>query len=459
MADKNTAPDSLQRGLSKRHVTMIAIGGTIGTGLFLGAGDSISLTGPSILFVYLLTGIFLYIMMRAIGELLYADPDNNSFVSFVSKYLGPGAGHFVGWSYWITLILPAMAELTAIGKYVQFWLPTVPAWLIEIVVMLLLVGVNLVAVKFFGEAEFWFSSIKIIAILGIIITGILMMITGFKTPGVHGGVVSFANITHHFQLFPNGGMNFMMAFPMVFFAFVGIEFVGLMSAETKNPREVMPKVINTVLFRILVFYVGALAIIMSIYDWHYLPADQSPFVFIFKLIGIDWAAALLNFVVLTAAMSALNTLIYSAGRDVYALALENTGKWQDYFKRLSTKAIPARAILFSAILIMLTPVINALPIFESAFNFFASATAAITLVIYSLIMIAHRNYRASADFIEDGFKMPFYKVASPLTLLFFLFIFGTLFLDKTDTIAALGGIAWTVGYGWYSHKKYGMKFN
>ncbi len=455
MADKNAAPDSLNRGLSKRHVTMIAIGGTIGTGLFLGAGDSISLTGPSILFVYLLTGIFLYIMMRAIGELLYADPDNNSFVAFVSKYLGPGAGHFVGWSYWITLILPAMA---AIGLYVQYWLPNVPAWLIEIIVMILLVGVNLFAVNFFGEAEFWFSSIKIIAILGIIATGIIMMLTGFNAPGAHGGPVSFGNITHNFKFFPNGGMSFMQAFPMVFFAFVGIEFVGLMSAETKNPREVMPKVINTVLFRILIFYVGALAIIMSIYDWHYLPSNQSPFVFIFKLIGIHWAAALLNFVVLTAAMSALNTLIYSAGRDVYALALENTGKWQSYFKVLSMKAIPSRAVLFSAILIMLTPIINALPIFESAFNFFASATAAITLVIYSLIMLAHRKYRASADYIEDGFKMPFYKIASPLTLAFFLFIFGTLFLDKTDMIAAFGGIAWTIGYGWYSHKKYGMKF-
>lgn len=351
-----------------------------------------------------------------------------------------------------------MAELTAIGLYVQYWLPNVPAWLIEIIVMILLVGVNLFAVNFFGEAEFWFSSIKIIAILGIIATGIIMMLTGFNAPGAHGGPVSFGNITHNFKFFPNGGMSFMQAFPMVFFAFVGIEFVGLMSAETKNPREVMPKVINTVLFRILIFYVGALAIIMSIYDWHYLPSNQSPFVFIFKLIGIHWAAALLNFVVLTAAMSALNTLIYSAGRDVYALALENTGKWQSYFKVLSMKAIPSRAVLFSAILIMLTPIINALPIFESAFNFFASATAAITLVIYSLIMLAHRKYRASADYIEDGFKMPFYKIASPLTLAFFLFIFGTLFLDKTDMIAAFGGIAWTIGYGWYSHKKYGMKF-
>ncbi|MFR6560470.1 MAG: amino acid permease, partial [Weissella confusa] len=207
MADKNAAPDSLNRGLSKRHVTMIAIGGTIGTGLFLGAGDSISLTGPSILFVYLLTGIFLYIMMRAIGELLYADPDNNSFVAFVSKYLGPGAGHFVGWSYWITLILPAMAELTAIGLYVQYWLPNVPAWLIEIIVMILLVGVNLFAVNFFGEAEFWFSSIKIIAILGIIATGIIMMLTGFNAPGAHGGPVSFGNITHNFKFFPKGGMS------------------------------------------------------------------------------------------------------------------------------------------------------------------------------------------------------------------------------------------------------------
>jgi L-asparagine transporter-like permease len=447
---EETQPTELQRGLSRRHVQMIAIGGTIGTGLFLGAGTTIHLTGPSILLVYLVTGIFLFMMMRAIGELLYADPDKNSFVRFVSKYIGPGAGHFIGWSYWVTLILPAMAELTAIGHYVQFWLPTVPAWLIELIVIAVLIVVNLVAVKFFGEAEFWFASIKIIAILGLIAAGLIMILMQYQTPD--GGTVSFGNIFSHFQLFPNGKMNFLMAFPMVFFAFVGIEFVGMMSAETKNPREVMPKVINQVLLRILIFYIGALAIIMAIFNWRDLSPDQSPFVQVFKLVGLNWAAGLVNFVVLTAAASALNTLIYSAGRDVYALALESSGKWQDYFSTLSPKAVPHRAILFSGALIAITPIINALPIFESAFNFFASATSAITLVIYSLIMWAHRKYRASQDFLPDGFLMPGYRVMSPLTLIFFGFIFFTLFLDRTDMIAAIGGIGWTVVFGWLSHR-------
>lgn len=448
------APTKLARGLSKRHVTMIAIGGTIGTGLFLGAGSSISLTGPSILIVYLITGLFLYLMMRAIGELLYADPASNSFVGFVSKYVGPEAGYFVGWSYWVTLLLPAMAELTAIGQYVQYWFPGIPIWVTEILVIVILTLVNLTAVRFFGEAEFWFASIKIIAILAIIVTGLVMVLTGFKTPGVHGGIVSFNNVFTHFEFFPKGTINFLMAFPMVFFAFVGIEFVGMMSAETQQPRAVMPRVINQVLFRILIFYVGALFIITTIINWRYLPADQSPFVWVFKLVGLKWAAAAVNFVVLTAALSALNTLIYSAGRDVYALALENTGKWEKHFATLSMNAIPARAVLFSASLMLLTPVIHLLPFISSAFEFLASATSAITLVIYGLIMWAHRKYRQSADYLADGFKMPGYKVTSPLTMLFFVFIFGTLFLDQTNMIAALGGLVWIIGFGWLAARKF-----
>lgn len=447
---EQTQPEELSRGLSQRHVQMMAIGGTIGTGLFLGAGDTISLTGPSVLLVYLITGGFLFFMMRAIGEMLYVDPDSSSFVSVVSKYLSPESGYFVGWSYWITLILPAMAELTAIGHYVQYWLPNVATWKTELVIMAILIILNLTAVKFFGEAEFWFASIKIIAILSIIAVGAYMIITGFKTPGAHGGQVEFQNITNGFSFFPNGSMNFLQAFPMVFFSFVGIEFVGLMSAETINPRVVIPKVINSVLIRILVFYIGALAVIMAICNWRYLPAGESPFVMVFQLIGLNGAAAIMNFVVLTAALSALNTLIYSAGRDIFALAQENDGPVERFFTKLSKTAIPARAILFSAGLICVTPLIKLIPSLTSAFNFFASATAAITVVIYTLIMLAHRQYKKSDDYLEDGFKMPAYQITSPLTILFFVCIFLMLFLTPSDRIAAFAGIAWTVLFGTFS---------
>jgi len=457
MTENTEAPTKLARGLSRRHVQMMAIGGTIGTGLFLGAGDTISLTGPTVLGVYALTGLMLFFMMRAIGEMLYVDPDRSSFVSVVSKYLSPAAGHFVGWSYWITLILPAMAELTAIAVYVRFWFPNLAIWEIELAVMAILIVLNLTAVKYFGEAEFWFASIKIIAIMAIMFAGVVMMLTGFQTGGPHGGPVTLQNLGIDFSWFPNGWSSFLQAFPMVFFSFVGIEFVGLMSAETKDPRKVIPKVINTVPFRILFFYIGALAMIMAIYNWRYLPTNESPFVMVFELVGLPMGAAVMNFVVLTAALSALNTLIYSAGRDIYALSQEHDGKVERYFSKLSKNAIPARAIIWSASLIALTPVISALPMLESSFGFFASATSAITVVIYLMIMIAHRKFRKSDDFMPDGFTMPWYRVASPLTIVFFIFIFSTLFLTVNDRYAAFGGIVWCLIFGFISYRFYSKK--
>lgn len=457
MNENKNEPTELARGLSRRHVQMMAIGGTIGTGLFLGAGETISLTGPAVLSIYAVTGLMLFFMMRAIGEMLYVDPNRSSFVSVVSKYISPSAGHFVGWSYWLTLILPAMAELTAIGIYVRYWFPNLAIWEIELTVMAILILLNLTAVKYFGEAEFWFSSIKIIAILAVLFAGVVMMLTGFQTSGPHGGAVTFANLGIDFSWFPNGGAAFLQAFPMVFFSFVGIEFVGLMSAETKNPRDVIPKVINTVPFRILFFYIGALAMIMAIYNWRYIPTNESPFVMVFQLVGLPMGAAIMNFVVLTAALSALNTLIYSAGRDIYALSQEHDGRVERYFAKLSKNAIPARAILWSAGLIALTPLISAIPLLESSFGFFASATSAITVVIYLLIMIAHRKFRKSTDFMPDGFVMPGYKMTSPLTIIFFVFIFSTLFLTTNDRYAAIGGVAWCLIFGFISYRFYSKK--
>ena len=234
--------DGTKRGLKKKHVQMIAIGGTIGTGLFLGAGNSIAKTGPSILIVYAILGLFFFLMMRGIGEMLYADPSQHTFVAFISKYVSPGAGYFAGWSYWIGLTFVAMAELTAVSTYVKFWFPTWQTWLIQIFFLAILTLVNLVAVKVFGETEYWFAMIKIIAIIAVIVTGLFLIFTGFKAPASGGNTVaSFSNITHHFSLFPNGPAMFFAAFPMVFFAFQGMEFVGITTAETENPRGVLDR--------------------------------------------------------------------------------------------------------------------------------------------------------------------------------------------------------------------------
>ncbi|MHA8110844.1 amino acid permease [Lactobacillaceae bacterium Melli_B4] len=445
MQDKRNQDGTL-RSLSNRHVQMIAIGGTIGTGLFLGSGSTISKTGPSVMLVYLVLGGFFFLMMRAIGEMFYSDPSQHTFVSFISKYLGPTAGYFTGWTYWLGLLFASMAELTAIATYVQFWFPEFPSWLVEVIFLVVLASINLIAAKLFGEAEFWFAMIKIIAIVALIVTGIFMVIKQSATPLGHA---SIGNITDKLTLFPHGAFNFVSAFPMVFFAFQGIEFVSITIGESKNPHSVIKKSVNETLWRILIFYIGALAVIMAVIPWTSISPDKSPFVQVFSLAGLPAAAATINFVVLTSAASALNSIIFSAGRHFYQLATEGKedGFMRRTFGKISKNGIPAPAILISAALILITPIMSLSNGVASVFTIVAGSSSDMYILVYLLTMLAHRKYRASKDFLADGFKMPGYQITSPLTIAFFLVIFISLFFIPEDVIGAVGAIVWTIVFG------------
>ena len=446
--------NGMVRGLQNRHVQLIAIAGTIGTGLFLGAGRSLSLTGPSIILVYMLTGAFMYLMMRAIGEMLYMDPDQHTFINFITKYLGKGWGYFSGWSYWVSLVFLGMAEITAVSNYVQLWFPNWPAWQIQIIFLALLSCVNLIAVKVFGEVEFWFGMIKIVTILALIATGIFMVTTNFETPAGHA---SLTNITNGFQMFPNGWVKFVMAFQMVFFAYQAIEFVGITTSETANPRQVLPKAIKEIPIRIVIFYVGALLAIMAIFPWQQLPVNKSPFVTVFQMVGIKWAAGLINFVVLTAAASSLNSTLYSTGRHLYQIAKETpNSKVMNRLKlnSLSRMGIPSRAIIFSAIVVAVSAFINVLPGVSDAFALITASSSGVYIAIYILTMLAHLKYRKSKEFMPDGFIMPAYKVLNPLTIVFFLFVFVCLFLQESTYIGAIGATIWIILFGIYSNWKH-----
>ena len=446
--------NGMVRGLQNRHVQLIAIAGTIGTGLFLGAGRSLSLTGPSIILVYMLTGAFMYLMMRAIGEMLYMDPDQHTFINFITKYLGKGWGYFSGWSYWVSLVFLGMAEITAVSNYVQLWFPNWPAWQIQIIFLALLSCVNLIAVKVFGEVEFWFGMIKIVTILALIATGIFMVTTNFETPA---GQASLSNISNGFQMFPNGWVKFVMAFQMVFFAYQAIEFVGITTSETANPRQVLPKAIKEIPIRIVIFYVGALLAIMAIFPWQQLPVNKSPFVTVFQMVGIKWAAGLINFVVLTAAASSLNSTLYSTGRHLYQIAKETpNSKVMNRLKlnSLSRMGIPSRAIIFSAIVVAVSAFINVLPGVSDAFALITASSSGVYIAIYILTMLAHLKYRKSKEFMPDGFVMPAYKVLNPLTIVFFLFVFVCLFLQESTYIGAIGATIWIILFGIYSNWKH-----
>lgn len=450
MKDENINPDGTKRGLENRQVQMIALGGVIGTGLFLGAGTTIAKTGPSILLVYMLMGLFFFLLMRAIGEMLYNDPNQHTFIAFISKYVGDKAGYFSGWTYWIGLVFTAMSELIAVSTYVKFWFPHIPTAIVQIVFLVAIAAVNLIAVKVFGEAEFWFAMIKIIAILALIVTGVFMLFTNFKTPGGH---VSVSNITNGFSFFPHGVSGFVGALPMVFFSFMGMEFIGITTAETKNPHHVLPKAINGTLFRIVIFYIGALAVIMTIYPWRSLSASQSPFVQVFSLVGIRAAAAIINFVVLTASASAFNSFLYSSGRHFYQLANDSNGKFMTKFRKISKNGIPARAVIFSAILILIAPALSSFNSITGVFAIISSTTSDLYLIVYALTVVAHYRYRQSADFNAHGFMMPAYKVFDPMLLVFFVVVYGSLFVNGSGTIPAIIGIVWCLGFGFIASRE------
>lgn len=435
----NEEQQELQRGLKNRHVQLISIGGAIGTGLFLGSGKSIQLAGPSILFAYLITGCICFFIMRALGELLLSNTNNHSFLDFIAEYLGKKAAFVTGWTYWFCWIAIAMADLTAMGMYVRYWAPGVPQWLPEIIALVLLLGLNMVAVSLFGELEFWFALIKVVAIIAFIIIGAYMIITHYKTSA---GTISISNLWSHGGFFPKGGKGFILSFQMVTFAFAGIELVGLVAGETKNPEKVLPEAINNIPIRIILFYLGSLFVIMSIYPWNSLNADSSPFVEVFSEIGITIAASLINLVVLSAAASACNSAIYSTGRMLRSLSQE--GSAPKRFRRLTTHRVPGNALVFSTIVIFISVVLNYIMPSE-VFTLISSIATTCFLFIWSMLVYTHLKYRKSIlGKKAHSFKMPFYPFSNYLVFLYMAFTCVVLLLGKDTRIALLLTPVWFI---------------
>ena len=423
----------LKRGLKNRHVQLLAIGGAIGTGLFLGSGRSISLAGPSILLTYMITGIICFFIMRALGELLLSNLNHHSFIDFVEEYLGDRAAFITGWTYWFCWLSLAMADLTAVGLYMQYWIPWMPQWIPALVVLAVLLVMNLTAVKHFGEMEFWFALIKVIAIVSLIIIGLIMILTGFTT---NAGAAAFENLWNYGGWFPNGTMGFILSFQMVVFAFTGIELVGLTAGETENPEKVIPMAINNIPLRIILFYIGSLAIIMSIYPWIAVDPNSSPFVAVFNAVGILAAASIVNFVVLTSAASATNSGIFSTSRMIYALS--KRGHAPSRMRRLTNHAVPYQATLFSAAALLFTVVLNyVMP--ESVFIMITSISTFCFIYIWAIIVICHLKYRKTNPKLakQSTFKMPLYPFMNYLILAFFVFILVVLALQSDTRIALM----------------------
>lgn len=445
----------LERSLKSRHVTMIAIGGAIGTGLFLGSGSAIHKAGPSIILSYLIVGIITFFMMRAMGELILADTSKHSFIDSVKTYLGGRMEFVAGWMYWACWLTLAMADLTATGIYLRYWFPHLPQWVGPLVIVILLMLVNMVNVGLFGELESWFSMIKVAAILALIVVGVVLLVIKGR---VDGQTVLLSNLTNHGGFFPTGGMGFLMSFQMVVFAFVGIEMVGITAGETRNPRKDIPKAINTLPVRIGLFYIGSMIAMMVIYPWYQIKTTSSPFVQVFAAIGVPGAAAILNFVVLTAAMSATNSAIFSTSRSLYALS--KSGNAPKRFSELSAKAVPNNALTFSSVILFVAVILNyIMP--AGIFDAIASISTITFIFTWIIIMFAHIKFRQQHPDGVSYFKMPGFPVTSWLTIIFYFAILAILlFIDSTRipliiTAVIFALLAW--GYSWKSKKSSAAK--
>ncbi|MCC2528444.1 amino acid permease [Bacillus halotolerans] len=438
--DPNINQQKLSRGLKNRHIQLIAIGGAIGTGLFLGSGKSIHFAGPSILFAYMITGIICFLIMRSLGELLLSNLNYHSFVDFVQDYLGNMAAFITGWTYWFCWISIAMADLTAVGLYTQYWLPGVPQWVPGLIALIILLIMNLATVKLFGELEFWFALIKVIAILALIVIGLFMIFKGFSTSS---GVSSFSNLWSHGGMFPNGIHGFILSFQMVVFAFVGIELVGLTAGETENPEKVIPKAINNIPVRVLLFYIGALLVIMSIYPWDVINPSESPFVQVFVAVGIVGAASIINFVVLTSAASACNSAVFSTSRMVYSLAKDKNAP--ESMAKLTPRKVPRNALFFSAIVILIGVTLNyIMP--EGVFTLITSISTVCFIYIWGITVICHMKYRKTRPELAKAnkFKLPLYPFTNYLILAFLAFVLVVLALAQDTRVSLFVTPVWFI---------------
>ena len=425
----------LARNLSNRHLQLIAIGGAIGTGLFMGSGKTISLAGPSILLVYAVIGFMLFFVMRALGEILLSNLEYRSFADFAGDYLGPWAQFFTGWTYWLCWIVTDVADVVAVSGYVSFWFPELALWIPALGLIFTLLALNLPTVRNFGEIEFWFALIKIVAIVALIIAGVYMLSTGFTLP--NGSRASVAHLWNHGGFFPNGFLGFVAGFQIAVFAFVGIELVGTAAAETKDPVRNLPKAINSIPIRVVLFYLGALFVIITVIPWDQVDPSSSPFVAMFSLAGLGIAAHVVNFVVLTSATSSANSGIYSTSRMIYGLATSKLAP--KALGKLNNRKVPVNALFFSCIFLLAGVVLlYAGQSIIEAFTIVTTISALLFIFIWSIILASYLQYRRKRPDLHEKstFKMPGGRAAVVMVFAFFAFILWAL-AQEPDTAAAL----------------------
>lgn len=434
---------SLQRQLTPRHITFMALGMCIGAGLFLGSASTIKLAGPSVLVAYAFGGTMIFIIMRALGEMAAHEPVAGSFSAYAHKYVGPLAGYLTGWNYWILMMGVGIAESTAVGIYMKTWFPDSPQWIWAFASVAMIGGLNLLAVKVYGELEFWFALIKVLTVVLMILGGCAMIWLGW---GNGGTPVGLSNLWSHGGWFPNGLTGMVLALPVLVFSFGGIETIGMAAAEAAQPERTIPRAVNSVIWRILIFYIGSLFVIMAIYPWNQLDADSSPFVSTFARLGIPQAAGLINFVVITAALSSFNSTTFSGSRMLHSLA--DKGQAPAAMGRLSGHGVPVHGVLVTMVCLLFGVLMNYL-VPGRIFGMMMSILAFNTVWTWGMVLVAHWRFRRRQA-QPLGFRLRAWPLSSVLCLAFLAFVWVMLGWSPDTRVAIYVGVAWlallTVAY-------------
>lgn len=443
--------EKLTRSLSARHIQMIALGGTIGVGLFMGASSTIRWTGPSVMVAYAVAGFFLYLIMRALGEMLYLDPSTGSFANYASEYIHPVAGYLTAWSNIFQFIVVGISEVIAVGEYMNYWWPDLPQIIPGIVVILFLMFANLVSVKAFGELEFWFSTIKVVTIILMIIAGLGIILFGF---GNQGEAIGISNLWKNGGFFTGGVKGFFFALSIVVASYQGIELIGMTAGEAKDPQKTIVDAVQSTIGRILIFYIGAIFIIVSIYPWNQLSELGSPFVQTFSKIGITFAAGLINFVVITAALSGCNSGIFSASRMVYTLAIN--GKMSKKFLKLTRHGVPFYPVVAISFGILIGLILNYLLPFvysqsQDLFVFVYSSSILPGMVPWIVILISQIKFRKKhpIEMLEHPFKMPLSPYTNYLSLAFLAVVLVFMFINPETRISLMIGLIFLIYMTFY----------
>ncbi|MFA3127089.1 amino acid permease [Acinetobacter pittii] len=433
----------LQRGLNTRHIRFLALGSAIGTGLFYGSATAIKMAGPSVLLAYIVAGIAIYIVMRALGEMAVQNPVSGSFSHYASQYIGPLAGFTTGWTYVFEMIIVALADVTAFGIYMGFWYPDVPRWIWILSLIMFLGAINLIHVKVFGELEFWLSIVKVSAIVAMILGGIGLMFYGFHAD--HSSVVpGIQNLWIYDGFMPHGIAGLVACLSVVVFAFGGIEIIGITAGESQDPKTTLPKAINAVPVRILLFYVLTIFVLMSIFPWNQIGSQGSPFVQIFENLGIQSAATILNIVVITAAVSAINSDVFGAGRMLYGMA--NRGQAPRVFQKLSRNGVPWMTVVVMAGVLLIGVVLNYL-IPENVFMIIASIATFATVWVWLMILlsqVAMRRKLSTAEIKALDFPVIGWPYAPAFAIGFMVFILVMMGYFPDSRPAIYVGITWLV---------------